>query len=339
MKQNNMGNWKQCLAARVLAVVLMLVLVGTTIPGTALAQKAGSGASVQNAVTTADIVVKDANGKVVDEIVFDGGVNNSKGVPAQRFTVSGSGVLSVKSYNSWIKVSISGNTIKVQVEENYTGRERKGSVAVIAGSKKLYLPVNQRIFKPNIIGYRYLFGTPTVTDGVINAYKPFAKKSTVVASIRECDRFSLAWEVSKMLGVSFPKEFYVGRLSELVEKLNRKQSYYESYMSKDKAKKKYEENYSLNALEGVYAKYIADEDVMIINITNAYTAELYTMAVLHEFRHKWQWEYNHFSETRTQYLIRYNLEDYRKGVENQIVEVDTDGYVSRVMNILKSKVK
>ena len=83
MKQNNMGNWKQCLAARVLAVVLMLALVGTTIPATALAQKAGSGASVQNAVTTADIVVKDANGKVVDEIVFDGGVNNSKGVPAQ----------------------------------------------------------------------------------------------------------------------------------------------------------------------------------------------------------------------------------------------------------------
>ena len=305
MKTKNKG----MLLRRVLSLVMIAALVlGLEGIGSALAK------------TGNDLVVKNSSGKVITKCTFVGGKDSGQ-IPKQVLTCVTSEKVSVLNYYDWINYYVEGNKITVWPNNNYTGESREGKLFIGTGSKTAAITISQRIFEPNVDAYGYFFGTPTVSKELINAYKPFTK-TTDAHKIEKCEVFSLAWETCRVLKVSIPREFIVGTQEEIAQIV-------------DEKKLGYPRSYYAN----VYGKYDADNDVMFVNLSYAKDSLTLAKAVIHELRHKWQFTYNFYYADRVQYLIRYNLENYKKGDAKQIIEVDAMGYADRVVKEIERKMK
>lgn len=315
MRRSNKGERQRHLPMRVLAIVLMLVLAGTTVPEGVSAQAAGgrtqTTASVKSVAKSSSFTVTDGKGNRISKCAFVGGRDSGQ-IPAQKLYVSGNGTVQVISFADWIDTSRSGNTVTIRVSNNYNGAKRSGFIMVAAGADSVMIEVVQDVFRPNMHGYGYLFGAPKTSTGLINSYKLFANAENV-SSVTKAMAFSLMWETSKVLGVSCPKKLYFGTESELAKQ-------------------------GINASR-IYGRYDADEDSLTINLTTANTPKLVAETVFHEVRHKWQRECNHYGSGRTQYLIAYGIDNYISNDSKQIAEVDAMGYAERMVAELNKKVK
>ena len=249
-------------------------------------------------------------GSAASSVWFAGAYDEGEGkVPARKLYVTAGASITAKTNYSWIHVSYSGMTVTVRVDDNYSGSDRYGSITISDGANTLSFQVSQSRYH-NIYNSYKAYQPKYISTDLVDAFRPFRSNQFYNDPGTYC--MNLISATCRHYGISNPQGWIIADQQTLIS------------------------NYGFTEAQiaGLYAVYIFEADVVVVNLTNATSPSIIAQAIFHELRHKWQGTCK-YNSGRAQYLMRYGVDHYTNANDvNQNVEKDACDYANKLMDLL-----